>query len=73
MNYLVVEMQTNNGTTSTLNYQYSDLKLAQQKYFTILAAAVVSSVDVHTAFIVDETGVMLTSDSYGHIIASNEN
>ena len=30
--YLVIEIQTNDGVVSTLNYQYDDIHLAEQKY-----------------------------------------
>ena len=66
MNYLVVEMQTDKGTTSTLTYQYTDYALAQQKYFTILSAAVVSQIDVHSAYIVDETAELKAWSSFDH-------
>lgn len=67
MNYLVIELQTTNGTTANLVTQYNDLAKAQQKYYSVLAAAVVSKVDVHSAMIVDETGFLLMNESFKHI------
>lgn len=67
MNYLVIELQTTNGTTSNIVTQYNNLAQAQQKYYTILSAAVVSKVDIHSAMIVDETGFLLMNESFRHI------
>ena len=62
--YLVVEIQTNGSTISTLNYQYDSLNLAEQKYYLILAAAAVSTLDVHAALIMDCRGVILKNSFY---------
>ena len=67
MNYLVIELQTTNGTTANIVTQYSNLAQAQQKYYTILSAAVVSKVDIHSAMIVDETGFLIMNESFRHI------
>lgn len=64
--YLVIEIQTQNGKVSTLNYQYDDIRLAEQKYYLILSAASVSSLDVHSAMIVDPRGTVLKNDYYEH-------
>ena len=66
MNYLVIEIQTNSGTTTTLSYQFDSLDLARQKYYTILAAAVVSTIDCHAAMIVDENGFLVQNESFRH-------
>lgn len=66
MNYLVVEMQTNDNVTTTLTYQYNNYADAQQKYYTILSVAVGSTVDIHSAFIVDENAVMYDWKSFDH-------
>lgn len=67
MNYLVIELQTTNGTTANIVTQYNNLAQAQQKYYTILSAAVVSKVDIHSAMIVDETGFLIMNESFRHI------
>lgn len=64
--YLVIEIQTSGGKISTLNYQFDALNLAEQKYYSILSAAAVSSIDVHAAMIVDNRGVVLKNDFYDH-------
>lgn len=62
--YLVIELQTSNGQISTLNYQYDDIRLAEQKYYLILSAAAVSTIDVHAAMIVDSKGTVLKNEYY---------
>lgn len=64
--YLVIELQTNDGKVSTLNYQYDDIHLAEQKYYLILSAAAVSTLDVHAAMIIDPKGTVLKNDFYEH-------
>ena len=62
--YLVIELQTSNGQISTLNYQFDDIRLAEQKYYSILSAAAVSTIDVHAAMIIDAKGTVLKNDYY---------
>lgn len=64
--YLVIEIQTQNGKVSTLNYQYDDIRLAEQKYYLILSAATVSTIDIHAVMIVDPRGTVLKNDYYEH-------
>ena len=56
--YIVTELQTNGEATAVLNDVYTDKGLALQKYHTILASAAVSEVQVHTAMIVNEIGMV---------------
>lgn len=67
MKYIVIELQTTDGTTSTLTYQFDTLALAEQKFYQILSFAVVSEVDIHSAVIMDPTGFVLKNESYNHI------
>lgn len=67
MKYIVIELQTENGTTSTLTYQFDTLAQAEQKYYQILSFAVVGEVDVHGAVIMDNTGFVLKNECYKHI------
>jgi len=66
MHYLVIEIQTNEGVMSVLNYQYNDLPTAEQQYYLILSSAAVSTLDVHAAMIVDENGFVIKNNSYRH-------
>lgn len=67
MKYIVIELQTTDGTTSTLTYQFDTLALAEQKFYQILSFAVVSEVDIHSAVIMDPTGFVLKNECYKHI------
>lgn len=62
--YIVTELQTNGETTAILNYTYTDKNIALQQYHTILAAAAVSQVEVHTAYIVNELGLVEYRESF---------
>ena len=67
MKYIVIELQTENGTTNTLTYQFDTVAQAEQKYYQILSFAVVSEVDIHSAVIMDNTGFVLKNECYKHI------
>lgn len=58
MFYIVLEVQ-NSGTPAVLTDVYTDSSQAYAKYYTILAAAAVSSVPYHAAYIVGSNGIML--------------
>ena len=62
--YIVIELQTNNGTTSVLNYSFDDFALAEQKFYQVLSFAVVSELEVHACVILDCCGVPLRRYSY---------
>lgn len=64
--YIVIEMQTNGGTTSTITNAYDDESLAFQKYHQILSFAAVSTIDVHTAVILNENGMTVRNESFIH-------
>ena len=58
---IVIELQTNNGVTSAITTAYTNDQEAYQKYHQVLSYAAVSSVDVHTAILVDEYGAVARS------------
>lgn len=64
--FIVIEMQTNGGKVATIINRYTDLNQAYQKYYTVLAAAAVSNVEVHTAVILTETGKVVASEHFAH-------
>ena len=66
MNYLVIEMQTTDGTTANIVNQYDNLPEAEQKYYQILSSAVVSTVPIHAAAILDEHGFLVKNESFTH-------
>ena len=64
--YIVIELQTNGDQTAHLIDKYTEQSKAMQKYFTILAAAAVSSVEIHTAVIITETGRVVRAETFKH-------
>lgn len=63
--YIVIEIQTNDdGTVATIVTAYADYWTAQQKYHSILAAAAVSTLPVHTAVILTPYGDTITKQAY---------
>ena len=71
--YIVIELQTvNESTVANIVNVYTEQKVAEQKYHTILAAAAVSSLPCHAAVMLDEKGRMIKSEFYTHEVAQNE-
>ena len=67
MTYIVQEIQTNNGTTSLVTPQtFTDRNQADSAYFTILAAAAVSSVQEHSVLMYMSDGKVVRCDGYTH-------
>ena len=66
MNYITIELQTNNGQTANIVTAYDNLPQAQNKYFTILAAAALSNIQQHAAVILDETGMLVAQQCFTH-------
>ena len=66
MNYVVIELQTRNGSTAFLATAFSDSQQAYQQYHTILAAAAVSEVEVHAASILTEKGNLIAYECFSH-------
>ena len=71
--YIVIELQTiNDSQVANIVNAYTDQKVAEQKYHTILAAAAVSSLPCHAAVMLDEKGRMIKSEYYTHEVVNNE-
>ena len=64
--YFVIELQTNDGVTSMLTYQYSDRDQAESKYHNVLSYAAVSTVEFHAVSIMDALGVVIRNECYNH-------
>jgi hypothetical protein len=64
--FIVIEMQTNGTEVATITNKYTESEKALQKYFQILAAAVTSKVEVHTAVIMTETGRVIRAEYFKH-------
>lgn len=71
--FIVIELQTiNDSQVANIVNAYTDQKVAEQKYHTILAAAAVSSLPCHAAVMLDEKGRMIKSEYYTHEVVNNE-
>ena len=64
--FIVIEIQVNKGVVSTLTYQFTELNEAYAKFHTVLSYAAVSSVEVHTALILSETGTTIAKEHFIH-------
>lgn len=68
--YIIQEIQTENNTTTLLPAIQRESKLeAESAYYSIMSAAAISSVDVHTCIVYDEHGNDVTPGKryYEHI------
>ena len=66
MNYIIIEQQTNNGFTAVLTTVKDNYNEAEQEYHTVLAAAAVSPVQIHSAAMLTERGQMIKFECYTH-------
>ena len=71
MVFVVLEIQSNNETAATLINSYIDRNEAESKFHQILGAAAISTVPIHSAVIITDTGVMLKNETYRHDLINN--
>lgn len=66
MAYLTIELKTNDqgGTAAEIAYSGIDFRMAEKKYYEILAIAATSGRPAHAAVILDSMGQMLASMGY---------
>ena len=65
--YIVIELQKNaEGVVSNIVTDFATLAEAESKYYSILAAAAVSEIPVHSAIIVSEEGFPVKHQCYKH-------
>lgn len=65
--YVVLEIQKNaSGQIGNLVNAYESLNVAYQKYHTVLAAASVSALPVHTAVLLSDDGYTIAHESFTH-------
>lgn len=63
--YIVIELQKNEkGEVANIVTAFPDLPAAESKYHSILAAAAVSDLPVHSAIIVSEEGFPVAHHCY---------
>lgn len=73
MKYVVIEFQTYaNGTMSTPTYAFDNMLSAEAKYHSILAAAAVSSLPVHSCVLMTNEGVFIKTECFKHEEEVNE-
>lgn len=64
--YIVIELQKTGSQIANLVTAYDNLPQAEAKYHTVLAAAAVSSLDAHSAMLVNAYGETLKHECYTH-------
>ena len=65
--YVVLELQLNqDGTLGSIINQYESRNEAESKYHQILASASVSTLLMHTAFMLTPDGYVIKSECYKH-------
>ena len=65
--YIVIELQKNaDGVVSNIVTSHETLPEAESKYYSVLAAAAVSQIPVHSAIIVSEEGFPVENQCYKH-------
>lgn len=65
--FAVIELQKLNDTTlANIVAAYEDLNEAKSRYHTILAAAAISSVPLHSALIITDDAFLIERDSFVH-------
>ena len=73
MKYLVIEIQHNqDGTVGNFVFAFDDRNQAESKYHSILAAAAVSQIYIHSAVLMTSTGVQVAHGSYTHGVEETE-
>lgn len=66
MTYIVIEVQKSNGEVSTLVTTHTTKNEAESKFYQIMAAAAVSSIERHSASILTEDGNCYMTATYEH-------
>ena len=65
--FIVLEIQKNaEGSISTLIWAYDQQNVAENKYYTVLAAAAVSAVPKHSVSLLHEDGFVIRNETYVH-------
>ena len=66
MNYIVIEMQTTGGSTAVITTTKTNINEAENKYHTVLAAAAISQVEIHSAALLNEKGQFIKYECFEH-------
>ena len=65
--YIIIELQTTDGQTANIVQTKATKDEAMSVYHQILAAAAISSVEYHTAIVVDKEGRYIARECYRHL------
>lgn len=67
MKYIILETQTTkDGAVGTLINAYDSKNEAESKYHTVLAAAAISALKKHCAFMLNDSAQVIKSECYEH-------
>lgn len=64
--YLVIEIQKAGDQLANIVTAYSSRNEAESKFYTVLAAAAISSIEKHAASLLTEDGNCIRSEVYEH-------
>lgn len=65
--YIVIELQkSTEGTVSNIVTSHNNLAEAESKFYSVLAAAAISAIPVHSAILVSEEGFPVKHQCYKH-------
>ena len=62
--YVVTELQVINGTPAVLAQAFDDRIAAISRYYTVLAAACASSIELHGAYLTSSEGAQMMSEVF---------
>lgn len=66
--FILIELQKNGDQTALVPARtYTNKLEAESAYFTTLAAAAISTVEVHTVLLIDDHGNTVRRDFYEHL------
>ena len=73
-NYIIIEMQTSGASTAIVTPQtFTDLQQATHAFLLAEAAAVISSVPIHTVYLLTDDGKLARPPAcYIHEVTNNE-
>lgn len=66
MTYIVIEIQKDSGTVSTLTTTFTDQNEAEAKFYQVMSVAAVSTLDRHGASVMTEDGNVYLTGTYEH-------
>lgn len=74
MKYIVIELQklAEDADISTFVFSKNTKEEAESAYYSILAAAAISTIPVHGAIIIDELGNPLKNNHYTHKVKQED-